>query len=101
MGQMRVIAALLLTAGLISCMVSVPQTVRGRLEQEGHTPAYTQGYTDGCHTWRAQFKGRLYGNIQNEKSFLQDSQYREGWDDGYEHCKSKDQPSPPGLRIRD
>lgn len=98
---MKAFSVLLLVVTLFSCADPMPQTVRGKLEDEGHSKAYIQGYSDGCQTWRGQSKGRLYGNIQDIERFQRDSQYRAGWDEGYDHCKTKDQPWDPALRIRE
>ena len=46
---------------------------------------FKDGYIDGCET----AKRSAYG-LKDEKRFAEESQYRNGWKDGYNLCLGKD-----------
>lgn len=47
----------------------------------GFPPAFKEGYADGCNSARA-----LVGTKKDEKRFKWDSQYAQGWRDGFDIC---------------
>ncbi len=51
----------------------------------GYRPAFKEGYIDGCET----AKKSSYG-LKDEKRFVEENQYRNGWKDGYNLCLGKD-----------
>jgi hypothetical protein len=50
----------------------------------GYRPAFKEGYIDGCET----AKKSSYG-LKDEKRFVEENQYRNGWKDGYNLCLGK------------
>ena len=50
----------------------------------GYRPAFKEGYIDGCET----AKKSSYG-LKDEKRFVEENQYRNGWKDGYNLCLCK------------
>jgi hypothetical protein len=50
----------------------------------GYSPAFKDGYIDGCET----SKKTRYG-AKDERRFSADAQYRMGWNDGYSVCRGK------------
>ena len=60
-----------------------------RLIQQGASPAYAQGFEDGCHSgkkaggsWLDQFK-------KNTQLFNTNPDYKQGWLDGYNECEKE------------
>jgi hypothetical protein len=49
----------------------------------GYSPEFKQGYTDGCQSAGAR------GQTRNERRYQKDSQYQQGWDDGYSVCQRR------------
>lgn len=52
----------------------------------GFPPAFKEGYADGCNSARA-----LVGTKKDEKRFKWDSQYAQGWRDGFDICGKRAQ----------
>ena len=60
-----------------------------RLMQEGASPEYAQGFDDGCSSGKkaaGDMFSQFHKNVQAYRSTLD---YRQGWDDGHEECKSE------------
>ena len=62
----------------------LPASTRPTYNLTGYSPAFKDGYIDGCET----AKKTSYG-IKNERRFSADSQYRMGWNDGFSLCRAK------------
>jgi hypothetical protein len=52
-----------------------------RVNLSGYSPAFKQGYSDGCESagWR--------GQRRDEKRFKTETDYMMGWNDGYSVCR--------------
>lgn len=97
---MKIIMAILVCAALLGCETSMRHTLAGRLQEEGHSKAYAKGYADGCRSWKAEVRTRDHSEAAHTRRSTDDPDYREGWDEGYDNCKTKDQPWNPALRFR-
>lgn len=62
----------------------LPTSTRPTYNLTGYSPAFKDGYIDGCET----AKKTSYG-LKNERRFAVDSQYRMGWNDGFSLCRGK------------
>lgn len=62
----------------------LPPSTRPAYNLTGYSPAFKDGYIDGCET----AKKTSYG-LKNERRFAADSQYRMGWNDGFSVCRGK------------
>ena len=62
----------------------LPSSTRPAYNLTGYSPAFKDGYIDGCET----AKKTSYG-LKNERRFSADSQYRMGWNDGFSVCRGK------------
>lgn len=62
----------------------LPPSTRPAYNLTGYSPAFKDGYIDGCET----AKKTSYG-LKNERRFSADSQYRMGWNDGFSVCRGK------------
>ena len=76
---------LMLTPFLLTACVTEGELLKDR----GYPEAYTQGYDDGCSSgkkaggsWFDEFKKDVH-------RFQRDADYHDGWQDGFEECKSQ------------
>lgn len=83
MSRLLLVAAIHLTTigGLSSC-ATPPNPLMGT----GHTPAYADGFNDGCQSGRASQDPVAGFYTQNTKRFETDPQYAQGWRAGYQKC---------------
>lgn len=61
-----------------------PASTRPVYNLTGYSPAFKDGYIDGCET----SKKTRYGT-KDERRFSSDAQYKMGWNDGYSVCRGK------------
>ena len=71
-----------LLSGVSGCGTPPPNPLMG----SGHTPAYADGFNDGCQSGRASQDPVAGFFTQNAKRFETDKQYAEGWKAGYQKC---------------
>lgn len=64
----------------------LPPSTRPTYNLGGYPPATKEGYIDGCET----AKKTRYG-YKDAQRYLNDAQYRMGWDDGFAICHGKRQ----------
>ena len=57
--------------------------------KQGYPPAYAEGYQDGCNSGNNAAGSIVDQFKKNIQRYEQDSNYRQGWDDGYKQCKAK------------
>jgi len=62
----------------------LPASAQPAYNLSGYPPAFKDGYIDGCET----AKGSSY-SFRDERRFAADNQYRMGWSDGFDICRSK------------
>jgi hypothetical protein len=63
---------------LVGCAASTPPVNLG-----GFSPAFKQGYTDGCESAGALSQRR------DEARYKSESDYMQGWNDGYSICAKR------------
>ncbi|MDN5752605.1 MAG: hypothetical protein L0H15_04885 [Nitrosospira sp.] len=90
---MRLIAAVLLIFTIAGCTTTgqgqrptepIPKSARPTYNLAGYSPAFKDGYIDGCET----AKQSSYA-AKDERRFSSDNQYRMGWNDGFSVCRGK------------
>lgn len=90
---MRLIAAFFLIFTVAGCTTTgqsqrpsgpLPPSTRPAYNLTGYSPAFKDGYIDGCET----AKKTSYG-LKVERRFSSDIQYRMGWNDGFGVCRGK------------
>ncbi len=60
-----------------------------RLMQEGASAEYAQGYDDGCSSGK-KAAGDMFAQFhKNVRAYQTNTDYRQGWNDGHEECKSE------------
>lgn len=90
---MRLIAAVCFITMFAGCTTTgqgqrpagpLPTSTRPVYNLIGYSPAFKEGYIDGCET----AKKTRYG-LKDEGRFSADAQYRLGWNDGFSLCRGK------------
>ena len=90
---MRLIAAFFLVTTFAGCAITgeserpagpLPATTRPVYNLTGYSPAFKDGYIDGCET----AKKTRFG-FKDEPRFAADAQYKLGWNDGFSICGDK------------
>ena len=92
MGRLIVIMTILVIVGCASPNANkemkipdpLASSTRPTYNLAGYRPAFKDGYIDGCET----AKRSAYG-LKDEKRFVEENQYRNGWKDGYNLCLGK------------
>ncbi len=73
----------------ISIFLSSCASEGQRMINEGASPAYGHGYDAGCNSGK-KAAGDIFSQFHKNVQQYQHSQdYRQGWDDGYNECKSE------------
>ncbi len=62
---------------------------RETMIKQGYPPAYADGYEDGCHSGAAAGGSILDQFKKDIRRFSTDSDYAQGWNDGFKQCKAK------------
>jgi len=75
-------ATLLILLGTLSVCATPPNP----LIASGHTPAYADGFNDGCQSGKASQKPVAGFYTRDTKRFDSDKQYEQGWTAGYWKC---------------
>ena len=57
--------------------------------KQGYPPAYAKGYENGCSSGNNAAGSILDHYKKDIQSYKQNSNYRQGWNDGYKQCKAK------------
>ncbi|SCX41956.1 hypothetical protein [Nitrosospira sp. Nsp1] len=87
---MRLIVAVFLVTAFAGCAATrqserppgpMPATTRPVYNLTGYSPAFKDGYIDGCET----AKKTRFG-FKNKSRFAADAQYKLGWNDGFSIC---------------
>lgn len=63
---------------------SQPGPAAPNVNLAGYPQAFKEGYGDGCASARM-----LLGKRKDERRFKSDSQYAQGWRDGYDICRRR------------
>ena len=64
-------------AALAGCAAPSVQQVN----QSGYSPAFRQGYADGCNSAGTRKQ------LRNDARYKRDADYMIGWDDGFNACR--------------
>ncbi len=61
---------------------------RGQLIQEGATPAYADGYVDGCDSGKQAGGAILTETKKDADRYASRSEYAKGWDEAFKRCQA-------------
>jgi hypothetical protein len=72
---------------------TTPDPSTAQLKDAGKSPAYIEGYDDGCKSGYFVAGASGYKLAKDITRFNYDTQYVAGWNDGYIACKARYQGS--------
>jgi len=75
----KIASAIALCLLVAACADQPAQRSRPSINLSGYSPAFREGFADGCETARGNHR-------RNEKRFGEDRQYAQGWGDGRSIC---------------
>jgi len=74
-------------------------TQKERLLSEGYSLSYAEGFDDGCYSGDKAVDDVYKQVVKDTERFEHDSQYAQGWSDGYTQCKTKQEESQHLLDL--
>lgn len=79
----RLLPALGMLTAITAC-----STQSERLIEQGATPAYAEGYADGCESGRLA-GGDIFAEMKKaEGRYVNGGEYAEAWDEAFERCRA-------------
>lgn len=67
--------------------------------KQGYPLAYADGFDDGCHSGN-KAGGSMFEEFKKDvKRFENDSQYAQGWSDGFRQCESEQEALQREIRM--
>lgn len=82
----RLVSASLLLGALAACVSPSQQLIR-----QGQPPEYAVGYEQGCASGRVAGGSWGYRFVKDAARFQSDQLYADGWTDGFNVCKGKEE----------
>ncbi|MGI9450210.1 MAG: hypothetical protein ACR2QH_06190 [Geminicoccaceae bacterium] len=79
----HLLLVLVTLAALTAC-----SSQRERLIQQGATPAYAEGYVDGCDSGKQAGGAILIEAKKDADRYVGSSEYAKGWDEAFEKCQA-------------
>jgi hypothetical protein len=87
LSQKRIL--LIFTCVGVAALLTSCATEGQRLMNEGASPAYAQGFDDGCSSGKKS-AGDMFSQFhKNVQEFQHNQDYRQGWNDGHEECRNE------------
>ncbi len=90
---MKKIDRIILSGLLYSSVLGLAACVSDheRMIQEGYPAAYATGFEDGCHSGK-KAGGSMFDQFRKDvRRFASDTQYAQGWSDGFRECESEEE----------
>ena len=67
--------------------------------KQGYPLAYADGFDDGCHSGK-KAGGSMFDQFKKDvRRFENDSQYAQGWSDGFRQCETEEESSQRQIRM--
>ena len=74
-------------------------TQKELMVQQGFPLPYADGFDDGCHCGK-KAGGSLFDQFKKDvKRFEEDSQYAQGWSDGFRQCETEQESIQREMRM--
>ena len=87
------------TAAIFLLVLSGCVTQKEAMIKEGYPLAYADGFDDGCHSGN-KAGGSLFDQFKKDvRRFEKDSQYAQGWSDGFRQCESQQEAIQRQTRM--
>ncbi len=92
--QLLIISAICSIIALSGCV-----TQKESMVKQGYPLAYADGFDDGCHSGK-KAGGNMFDQFKKDVTrFQQDSQYAQGWSDGFRQCETEQEALERQIRM--
>ncbi len=92
----------LLLVGFVTGVLAVSAgcvSQRDSMIKQGYPLAYADGFEDGCHSGK-KAGGSMFDQFRKDVDrFGKDTQYAQGWSDGYRQCETEQEALQRQMRI--
>ena len=89
MKRSRLLLGGLAASGMV--LLSACASQKDTMIEQGYPLAYADGFDDGCHSGH-KAGGSLFDEFKKDpRRFEAESQYAQGWSDGFRQCESEEQ----------
>ncbi len=93
--RLLVVATVACCLGLLSGCATQKET----MVKQGYPLPYADGFDDGCHSGK-KAGGSLFDQFKKDvRRFESDSQYAQGWSDGFRQCESEEEAIQRQVRM--
>ena len=95
------ITRLLLIASAVCGLIAISGCVSQKesMIKQGYPLAYADGFDDGCHSGN-KAGGSMFDQFKKDvRRFESDSQYSQGWSDGFRQCETEQERLQRHIRI--
>lgn len=86
---MKIVLLVITSIILAGCAGMQLQQQRNMLAAQGQPPEYIDGYSAGCNSGTSAAGNPYFSFEKDVRRFQNDSLYSQGWNDGFQICKSK------------
>lgn len=86
---MRVFLLVLLIGSSLVSTSCTSDGTRNQMLRQGYDPSYSSGFADGESSGYVAAGHPYYRFTKDTKRFESDSQYRQGWNDGFQVAKGR------------
>lgn len=86
---------------LVGCLVITSGCVTQKevMVQQGYPLSYADGFDDGCHSGE-KAGGSMFDQFKKDvRRFTTDSQYAQGWSDGFRQCETEQESLQRQIRM--
>jgi len=95
MNTLKVVISVMVSTILLNGCVSQKES----MIQQGYPLAYADGFDDGCHSGRKAGGSILDDFRKDVTRFSSDTQYAQGWSDGFRQCETEQEAIQRKVRI--
>lgn len=88
-----------LLSGLLLMIFSGCVSQTETMVKQGYPLAYAEGFEDGCHSGK-KAAGNMFDQFKKDiNRFNTDTQYAQGWSDGFRQCESEEEAYQRQYRM--
>jgi len=89
----------LMITGLSGALLSGCVSQKEGMIKEGYPVSYADGFDDGCHSGK-KAGGNAFEHFKKDSGrFGYDSQYAQGWSDGFRQCETEQEALDRQIRM--
>ncbi len=96
---MRNILRALTISTMSGVLLSGCVSQKEQMIKEGYPASYADGFDDGCHSGK-KAGGNMFEQFKKDtRRFEYDSQYAQGWSDGFRQCETEEESMQRQIRM--